>query len=96
MAQFRPGQSGNPSGRPRGAKGKTSEVIRDNIRKFLAKNLSKMQKDFDKLDPKERIMLLERLMRHVLPAPQDELAKLSDEDLDKIIEKLKNDRLKVV
>ena len=93
MAQFQPGESGNKRGRPRGAKGKTPEFIRDNIRKFLARNLSKMQKDFDALEPKDRIALMERLFRHVLPAPGIDLEKLSEKDLDILIARLRSEKV---
>jgi len=98
MAKFQPGETGNINGRPRGAKGKTSEVIRDSIRKFLAKNITSLQKDYDKLEPKDRLLLYERLLKFVVPSPEFDLGKLSEQDLDLIIERLKdkNDKLKKV
>ena len=98
MAKFLKGISGNVTGRPKGATGKTSEVIRDSIRKFLAKNITSLQKDYDKLDPKDRLLLYERLLKFVVPSPEFDLGKLSEQDLDLIIERLKekNDKLKKV
>ena len=94
MAQFKPGISGNYKGRPRG-RSRSTESIRGVIRRFVSANINNIQDDFNRLQPKERLILFERLLRHVLPSPVDELEKLSDADLDRIIEKIKNDRLKV-
>jgi hypothetical protein len=93
MAKFEAGKSGNESGRPRGARGRTSEVIRDNIRRFLARNISSLQKDYDKLDPKDRLLLYERLLKFVVPSPEFSLNKLSDTDLDILIDRLKDKHL---
>ena len=94
MAQWKPGISGNYKGRPRRS-GKGTEQIRSLIRKFVSANIDGLQADYDKLEPKERFILMERLLRHILPSPVDELERLSDEDLDRLIVKLKKDRLHV-
>jgi hypothetical protein len=94
MAQFEKGKSGNPSGRPPGIRNKTSEQIRTLIKKFLAGNLNRLQKDFDALEsPKERLMFVEKFLRLVIPPPVNELEKLDDESLDRLIEKLKKREL---
>ena len=95
MPRFIKGISGNPSGRPKGKKNRGTEEMRSIIRKFISGNIDQVQSDFTSLDPKDRLILFERLLRHVLPAPVDELERLSDEDLDRMIEKLKKDRLRV-
>ena len=89
MAQFTKGESGNKSGRPIGAKGKTSEVIRDSIRRFLARNLSSLQRDYDKLDAKDRLLLFERLLKFVVPSPELDISKLNEQQLDQLIDRLK-------
>jgi hypothetical protein len=93
MAQFIKGQTGNINGRPRGAKGKTSEVIRDNIRRFLAKNMAALQKDYDKLEPKDRLLLFERLLKYIVPNADFDLSKLSSRDLDLLIDRLRDKHL---
>jgi len=91
MARFEKGKSGNPTGRPRGTKSKTTEQLRRIIAKFLTANLTSIQAEYDSLKTaREKLNFVERLLRHVLPPPQDELMKLSDEDLDRLINKLKN------
>jgi hypothetical protein len=50
-------------------------------------------KDFRKtlklLEPKDRLAFLERMLKHILPPPLNELEKLSDEQLDEVINRLK-------
>jgi hypothetical protein len=91
MARFEKGKSGNPSGRPRGIRSKTTEQLRRIIAKFLTANLTSIQADFNELKtPRERLAFIEKMLKFILPPPQDELMKLSDEDLDRLINKLKN------
>ena len=99
MARFVKGQSGNPAGPIAGAKTRTAETIREGIRRFLYKNLSKLQQDFDKLNgterlrAKERLLIYEKFLSHVLPKPEFDLSKLSEKDLDILIERLKEKQL---
>ena len=87
--KFKPGQSGNPAGRPKGAKSKTAEQFREMIRQFVSDNWPKLQEKYDKLDDRDQVMLLERLMKQLVPAPQDELLRLSDEELDRLAKRIK-------
>lgn len=66
--KYKKGQSGNYSGRPKGAKNKTPEQIRDLFRQFLSRNMNTLQSDFDKLDSRERLIFIERIAKIVLPA----------------------------
>ena len=91
MAKFTKGNSGNPNGRPKGKVNRTTEELRNLIQAFVEANINKLQKDFDSLAPKERIGCLEKFLRHVLPPPLDLFDKLTDEQIDQIIEKLKKE-----
>jgi hypothetical protein len=95
---FKKGQSGNPKGRPVGSKTRTTEEIRLALHEFINGKIELKQLDdlWNRLSPKEKAQFFDRLLRHVLPAPVHELEKLSDEDLDRIITKLKNERLRIV
>ena len=64
---LRPGQTNNPGGRPPGARNKNTEEIRQNIQSFIVGNLDQLQSDFNSLEPKDRIVLFERLLRYVIP-----------------------------
>jgi len=83
------GQSGNPAGRKAGSKGRNTEQMRNLIGKFLSANLKNLQDDLNKLSPEKRLILLERFMRYVIPPAEYDLSKLSEKDLDLIINRLK-------
>ena len=89
---FKKGISGNNLGRPIGARGKNN--LREFITDFLEENTELIKKDFKLLEPKDRIVLFEKLLKYSLPTLQattlsTNLDKLSDIELDKIIEELK-------
>jgi hypothetical protein len=69
MAKFKPGQSGNPTGRKAGKPNKTTEELRGLIQAFIEKNWSRIQADFDAMKPGDRLTFLNSLLRHVLPEP---------------------------
>ena len=89
---FEKGVSGNNLGRPIGARGKNN--LREFITEFLEENTERIKKDFELLEPKDRIVLFEKLLKYSLPTLQatslsTNLDKLSDIELDTIIEELK-------
>jgi hypothetical protein len=89
---FKKGESGNNLGRPIGARGKNN--LREFITEFLEENTERIKKDFELLEPKDRIVLFEKLLKYSLPTLQattlsTNLDKLSDIELDTIIEELK-------
>jgi hypothetical protein len=91
MGKFKQGESGNLAGRPKGVKNKSSEQLRRTISRFISGNLTRLQSDFEALKtPRERLAFIEKMLKFILPPPQDELTRLSDQDLDRLINKLKN------
>ena len=89
---FKKGISGNNLGRPMGARGKNN--LREFITEFLEENTERIKKDFELLEPKDRIVLFEKLLKYSLPTLQattlnTNLDKLSDTELDTIIAELK-------
>lgn len=69
MARFKPGQSGNPSGRKKGAKNKTTEQLRAAVQTLIESNWDTIQEDYDNLKPPERLNFLVSLLKFVLPPP---------------------------
>lgn len=79
----------NKAGRPKGSPNRSTDELREIIQKFISENLERLQEDFDKLKPSERLNFIEKLLKHVLPAPLTDFDKLTDEQLNDIINELK-------
>ncbi len=79
----------NRAGRPKGVPNKSTEELRGTLQTFIEGNLERMQADFDALDPHQRLTMLERFLRHVLPPMVTDLSQLSEKDLDVLLERLK-------
>lgn len=67
MAQ-RKGQTGNPNGRPKGTQNKVTSEMKEKIQLFVESNFETIQKDFESIDPKDRLIIFERLLKYVIPA----------------------------
>ena len=67
---FEQGISGNPEGRPKGAKNKNIMQLREMINGFLETNFEKIICDFEELKPKERVKLYCDLLQYGLPRLQ--------------------------
>ncbi len=67
---FKQGKSGNPQGKPKGAKNKTGLQLRETITDFLNDNFTKIVKDFNTLKPKDRVKLYCDLLQYGLPKLQ--------------------------
>lgn len=79
-------------GRKKGTPNRTTEELRAMVQTFLEQHWETLNTDFEKLQPSQRVMFLERLISHVLPKPITDLSQLSENDLDLLIERLKNQK----
>ncbi|MEI7982139.1 MAG: DUF5681 domain-containing protein [Bacteroidota bacterium] len=95
--RYKKGQSGNPSGKPPGTKSKSVVEIRERIKSFIDDNWSKVQSDFDKLDPEKKLMFFEKILKYSIPPLSSlsvqaeistQLEALTDEQLNELAEKI--------
>jgi hypothetical protein len=81
-------------GRRPGTLNRTTADFRLQINSFLQRNWRKVQRDFDRLEPKDKLLFLEKLLKYCTPALSSVdssfgFEKLSDEDLEEIVNRLK-------
>ena len=70
MGQFKPGQSGNPNGRPAGSKNIKTQQIREAYQKLTEDNLTNMQQWLERIaedSPEKAMQLMINLSDFVIP-----------------------------
>ena len=86
---FKPGQSGNPKGRPKGSRNKFSEEFLDDFREVWAEEGSNAIKTMAKDRPGDFVRVAAMLVpKELLLGRSNPLADLSDDELVAIIEAL--------
>lgn len=92
---FKKGISGNAKGRPTGTANKATGNLRNWITNFIDSNKEQISEDWQTLEPKERIIQFERLLKYALPTLQattlnTDFENLTDSQLEQVINELKN------
>jgi hypothetical protein len=88
------GVTNNPNGRPKGIPNKSTNDLRQWVGEFIEGQKEQILQDWQALDPKDRIMYFEKLMRYVMPTLtattlQTDFDRMTDDQLDYIINELK-------
>lgn len=86
---------GRLGGRKKGTPNKTPVELREWVKNLIFKNRDKVESDFDKLTPKERLQMIEKLLPYILPKQQAvsasvNLNSLEEEQLDTLISDITN------
>jgi len=69
MATFQKGHA-KLGGRKAGVPNRSTAELREWVQKLVQSNMAQVKRDLKELEPKERLDVIERLMRYVLPRQQ--------------------------
>jgi len=91
------GHTNNPNGRKKGVPNKITTDLRQWVNNFIDDNREQIKKDWKALEPKERVIMFEKLLKYSLPTLQatsltTDFEKLTDDQLDFIINQLRNSK----
>lgn len=65
--QFKKGHSGNPAGKPKGSKNRTTDEMRVFLQQVIDKNYEKLEEDLAKMSPSARWMIIEKMSKYFMP-----------------------------
>jgi hypothetical protein len=100
-----PGTVKKVAGRTKGTPNKTTAELRQLVASIVEKNINKVNDDLAKMQPKDRVAMLEKLMAYVLPRMQAitanvsagveqscriDFGKLSDKNITEIADKVQD------
>lgn len=93
---FKKGVSGHPEGRPKSIR-EHQDDIRTMLYEFIKANFSEVLTDLDTMSTKDRMRVFLQLLRHAEPryterAPQLNLDNATEEQLDKLIQQIHNQK----
>ena len=91
--KFKKGASGNPLGRPKGARNKIKSRLLEAITSIVEDNIERLQDDLDQLDSQERIKAITNLIGYVIPRQQAVKADISDEREQIVIANLSSESI---
>lgn len=81
-------------GRVKGTRNKKTSTQKQWIEDFLTKKRPDMEKEWDKLEPKDKWQMFEKLTSYIVPkmtSAQIDPSQLTDEQLDELINRITKD-----
>ena len=95
MSKFKPGQSGNPNGRPKGAENKATKKVKELVENLITENIPDLLKEFKSLKGRDKIKAFTDLLPYVVPKLQStsldiDIERLSDDQLDELYNRIIN------
>lgn len=81
-------------GRKKGTPNKVTTTQREWLARLIDSNRERIEQDINLLEPKDRLMMLERLMQYVLPkqhATRMDFDRLTDTEIDDIVNEITKD-----
>lgn len=84
---------GRLGGRAKGTPNKVTSNLREWVSDLIDCNRAQVKKDLKALEPKDRLIIIERLLAYVMPKVQSidaslSIERLTDEQLDRVIKQL--------
>lgn len=93
----RPPGTPRSGGRQKGTPNKVTKSVRNILEKVISRNARHFQRDLDALEPKDRLIILEKFMQYIVPkqsAIKAEINNLSPDEVEavtaQLLESLKN------
>lgn len=92
---FKTGESGNPSGKPKGAKNKIAETMRGRINTFLSDNYDTFISSFNALSDDDKVKTYISMLKYAVPTLSSasvafDYNKLNEAQCDYILDKFRN------
>lgn len=85
------GKTNNPNGRPKGTPNKITKSVRAFIVEVVNKNRRQVIKDLKALAPKDRLIMIEKLLQYIVPKQQAQtidITSLTDEQITSVIDEI--------
>lgn len=64
---YKKGESGNPNGRPKGSRNRSTEEMRELIKKVVDNNLENLENDLSRMSPANRWTIIQKLSQYFMP-----------------------------